>query len=69
MTPVAYRNMLIKMGTEHGFQVFQTNEPNILLKPENVFMARIGAYVSEEGKKRFRWMRFNLDLSLQEQWR
>lgn len=67
MTPMGYRNMLIQMFSRNGLQVFQTNEPNILLRTENVFMARIGACISEETKKRFKWVRFNLDLSLLKQ--
>ena len=39
--------MLINMGAFFGFQVLQTNESNILLRPENVFMARIGARISK----------------------
>ncbi|MFC1580430.1 hypothetical protein ACFL4N_05895 [Thermodesulfobacteriota bacterium] len=67
MTPMGYRNMLIQIFSRNGLQVFQTNEPNISLRTENVFMARIGAGISEETKKRFKWVRFNLDLSLLKQ--
>ena len=61
MSAMAYRNMLIKLGSPYGFRTFKTNEPNVLLRPENLFMARIGANISEEVQKRFKHVRFNLD--------
>jgi len=57
-----YRNILIRLFTQQGFDIFQTNEPNIMLRPENLFMARIGAAVSEATRKRFKMVRFNLDI-------
>jgi acetoin utilization protein AcuA len=39
---------------------YQTNEPNICLKPENVFMGRIGKKVSLEGQNDFKWLRFGM---------
>lgn len=56
----AYRNMLIRLFEPFGFQEMQTNEPNICLKPENLFMARVGQGVSEENKKKFKWLRFGI---------
>jgi acetoin utilization protein AcuA len=41
---------------------YQTNEPNILLRPENLFMARLGSNLSQEIQQRFKWVLFNLDL-------
>jgi acetoin utilization protein AcuA len=61
MSAMDYRTMLIKLGSPYGFKPFQTNEPNVLLRPENLFMARIGAHISEEVRKRFKHVRFNLD--------
>lgn len=55
-----YRNMLIRLFEPFGFQELQTNEPNICLKPENLFMARIGRYVSEVDRKAFKWLRFGV---------
>jgi acetoin utilization protein AcuA len=57
-----YRTMLLKLGSLHEFSEFKTNDPNVLLRPENLFMARIGAGISEEARKRFKQVRFNMDL-------
>jgi len=55
-----YRNMLIRLFEPFGLQELQTNEPNICLKPENVFMARVGERVSAENQKKFKWLRFGV---------
>jgi acetoin utilization protein AcuA len=55
-----YRNMLIRLFEPFGFQELQTNEPNICLKPENLFMARVGRHVSEGKRKAFKWLRFGV---------
>ena len=57
---LAYRNMLIRLFEPFEFQEMQTNEPNICLKPENLFMARVGQGVSEENRKKFKWLRFGI---------
>ena len=57
---LAYRKMLIRLFEPFGFQEFQTNEPNICLKPENLFMARIGQRVSSENQIIFKWLRFGV---------
>lgn len=57
---LAYRKMLIRLFEPFGFQEFQTNEPNICLKPENLFMARIGQRVSSENQNIFKWLRFGV---------
>ena len=59
-TAQAYRKMLISLFEPHGFQDLQTNEPNICLKPENIFMARIGKRVPEAMRKQFKWLRFGI---------
>ncbi|QTA89496.1 GNAT family N-acetyltransferase [Desulfonema magnum] len=59
--PMAYRDMMIKLFTPFGFKIFQTNEPNIMLRPENLFMARIGTNISEKIQKQFKLVRFNMD--------
>jgi len=59
-----YRSMLIGIFSRQGFKTFQTNEPNIMMRPENLFMARIGAMISEGMQKRFKLVRFDLDLSV-----
>ncbi len=60
MTGFEYRQMLIRLFEPLGFQEFQTNEPNISLKPENLFMGRIGSGVSEKTQKDFKWLRFGI---------
>jgi acetoin utilization protein AcuA len=55
-----YRNMLIRLFEPFGFHEMQTNEPNICLKPENLFMARIGAEVSTDIQQQFKWLRFGV---------
>jgi len=60
LTALEYRNMLIRLFTEFGFQEYQTNEPNICLKPENLFMGRIGNAISEKLQKDFKWLRFGV---------
>jgi acetoin utilization protein AcuA len=55
-----YRNMLIRLFNPHGFIELQTNEPNICLKPENLFMARIGSGVSDPVRQDFKWLRFGI---------
>ncbi len=63
-TAMGYRNMLIHIFSREGFRMYQTNEPNVMLRPENLFMARIGAHISEEVQKRFKWIRFGLEMPL-----
>jgi acetoin utilization protein AcuA len=57
-----YRNMMVRLFSRYGFSIYQTNEPNILLRPENLFMARLGSNLSQEIQQRFKWVLFNLDL-------
>jgi len=57
-----YGNMLIGIFAQEGFQTFRTNEPNIMMRPENLFMARIGNYISESIQQRFKQVRFDFDL-------
>ncbi len=61
LTTMAYRDMLIRLFAGQGFHIFQTNDPNVMLRPENVFMARIGADVSDASRKRFQRIRFGLN--------
>ncbi|BBO67404.1 hypothetical protein DSCA_13340 [Desulfosarcina alkanivorans] len=55
-----YRNLLIRLFSPHGFVELQTNEPNICLKPENLFMGRVGREVSDQVRKDFKWLRFGV---------
>ena len=59
-TAQQYRLLLIELFSGFGFKEFQTNEPNICLKPENLFMARIGAEVPAEARHAFKWLLFGM---------
>jgi len=55
-----YREKLVGLFKSHGFQEYETNEPNVCLKPENFLMGRIGKNISKMIKDRFKWLRFGL---------
>jgi acetoin utilization protein AcuA len=55
-----YREKLVDLFQAHGFQEYETNEPNVCLKSENFFMGRIGKNISQLIKDRFKWLRFGL---------
>lgn len=59
-TAQQYRQMLIKLFEPHGFKEYQTNEPNVCLKPENLFMCRVGNNIRQVILYRFKWLRFGL---------
>ena len=56
-----YRNMMIGLFEKFGFTLRQTNEPNIMMRPENMFMVRVGTNVSAAVQKRLKQVQFNLD--------
>ncbi len=60
MTAGQYRKKLCDLFQPHGFQEYETNEPNVCLKPENLLMCRIGKNISKMVKDRFKWLRFGL---------
>lgn len=60
LTAQQYRNLLIRLFSPHGFIELQTNEPNICLKPENLFMGRIGNGIAEQIRQDFKWLRFGV---------
>jgi len=62
LTAQQYRQMMSHLFEPFGFEEYQTNEPNICLKPENIFMARIGENVSKELQNQFKWLRFGMSL-------
>ncbi len=53
-----YRQVHLKLLEPYCFREFGTNEPNITLREENIFMARIGSRVSPEDRKRFKRLIF-----------
>jgi acetoin utilization protein AcuA len=57
----AYRDTLIHMLSPLGFRQYPTNEANISLRPENLFMARVGDKVSPELQKRFTNLLFGME--------
>ena len=57
----AYRDTLIHLLSPLGFRQYPTNEPNISLRPENLFMARVGDKVSPEVQKRFTNLLFGME--------
>ncbi|MDA8135161.1 MAG: GNAT family N-acetyltransferase [Desulfobacteraceae bacterium] len=59
-TVLSYRDMLLSLYWPAGFLEFQTNEPNICLKPENLFMVRTGKKISREIQDEFKLLRFGL---------
>ncbi len=59
-TAQQYRQMLINLFTPHGFEEYRTNEPNVCLKPENLFMCRVGKNITQVILDRFKWLRFGL---------
>jgi acetoin utilization protein AcuA len=61
LTTMDYREMMVRLFSGFGFNVLLTNEPNIMLRPENLFMARIGEHVSETTRKRLKMVRFNIE--------
>ncbi len=58
---MAYRDMMISLFDGFGFALRQTNEPNIMMRPENMFMVRIGTNVDEAVQRRLKQVQFNLD--------
>lgn len=59
-TLAQYRQMMISLMRPHGFKEYPTNEPNIAIRQENVFLARIGSKVSQEDVKRFHRLLFGI---------
>jgi acetoin utilization protein AcuA len=58
MTAQQYRQMMMRLFEPFGFEEFNTNEPNICLKAENIFMARTGSAVPQETRQAFKWLRY-----------
>ena len=55
-----YRRMMVRLFAPRGFAEHATNEPNLCLKPENVFLARIGADLSAAARQRFKWLCYGI---------
>ncbi|MEJ5377596.1 MAG: GNAT family N-acetyltransferase [bacterium] len=59
-TLAQYRQMMINLMKPYGFKEYPTNEPNIAIREENVFLARIGSRVSQRDVLRFRKLLFGI---------
>jgi len=59
-TVMEYRDTIIKLLTPLGFRQYPTNEPNVSLRAENLFMARIGANIERVAKRRFTNLLFGM---------
>lgn len=59
-TLAQYRQMMISLMKPYGFREYPTNEPNIAIRQENVFLARIGSRVSERDVRRFHRLLFGI---------
>jgi acetoin utilization protein AcuA len=55
-----YRDTLIHLLGPLGFKQYPTNEPNISLRPENLFMARVGSAITKETVKSFHNLLFGM---------
>jgi acetoin utilization protein AcuA len=60
MSGQEYRRMLVNLFEPFGFKEYETNEPNVSLRPENILMCRLGQNVTRTIKDRFKWLRFGL---------
>lgn len=59
-TLTQYRDTIIHLLTPLGFKQYPTNEPNVSLRSENLFMARIGANLARPIKRRFTNLLFGI---------
>lgn len=60
LTGTQYRQMMMRLFEPFGFSECRTNEPNICLDPDNLFMCRTGKNVSERLKHDFKWLSFGI---------
>jgi acetoin utilization protein AcuA len=60
VTMAQYRKLMLNLMKKFRFQEYYTNEPNIAIREENIFMARVGSRVSAEDQQRFRNLRFGI---------
>jgi acetoin utilization protein AcuA len=60
LTMAQYRRMLFELLRPYGFREHPTNEPNIALRQENIFLARVGCRVTDRDRQRFRNLLFGI---------
>ncbi|SPF50869.1 putative Acetoin utilization protein AcuA [Syntrophobacter sp. SbD1] len=61
MSGSQYRKMMIRLFQPFQFNECVTNEPNICLDPDNLFMCRIGKNVSARLRDDFKWLLFGVN--------
>ena len=59
-----YKNLMIRLMQRAGFEVFQTNDPEITGHPANTLMARIGKNITDKEMQQFDEIRFKTDFNL-----
>jgi acetoin utilization protein AcuA len=52
--------MMARLFAPGGFREHATNEANLCLKPENIFLARIGADLPPAARQRFKWLCYGI---------
>ena len=62
LDPLSYGEMLVSLYAGFGFKAQLTNDPNICLKPENIFMVRMGKNVVHGIYEKFKWLRFGVSI-------
>lgn len=60
ITASQYRKMMIRLFQPFQFNECKTNEPNICLDAENLFMCRIGQNISARLRDDFKWLSFGV---------
>lgn len=60
LTGAQYHRMMVRLFQPFGFTECKTNEPNICLDPDNLFMCRTGKNVSDRLKDDFKWLSFGV---------
>lgn len=60
LTLAQYRQMMISLMKPYGFREYPTNELNIAIRQENVFLARIGSRVQPKDIRRFHRLLFGI---------
>ncbi|MBU3914313.1 GNAT family N-acetyltransferase [bacterium] len=56
-----YHDVMIRLFSAESFKPLWTNEINIRLRPENLFMARIGKNITKDLKSRFSLVQYNVN--------
>ena len=55
-----YHRMMVHLFEPFGFTECKTNEPNICLDPDNLFMCRTGKNISAQLRDDFKWLSFGV---------